>query len=95
MKILIHNKEKDTTPENVKVLTDLSSVFILTMNDIIHDNDSSINSLRGMYLSTILIPKLFGYYQNSEVILNNQLNKTKLWGMIKETFTETTKIIFY
>lgn len=91
MKLLKHNTEKGTDPVNFSVKADLSTLLVISVEDINKINLTNIIKLRGYNISAILLP--------NELLTDDRLEEEfyngELWNMIKVQLTENTSLIYY
>jgi len=93
MKLIKHNLQKETNPINLVVNTNLSSLLVITVGDIINSelNDTTYKKLIGRMISCMILP--------NQLLIDSELKDTfydsKLWNVvIKHCVNENTSIIY-
>lgn len=93
MKLIKHNLQKETNPINLVVNTNLSSLLVITVADIINGelNDTTYKKLIGHMISCMILP--------NQLLIDSELKDTfydsKLWNVvIKHCVNENTSIIY-
>lgn len=91
MKFIKHNIEKDTNPKKTKINADLSTVLIISIDDINNYNNTDISHFKDYTISTLLLP--------SKIIIDKELEEKfyegELWKDLNTHLNENTKIIHY